>query len=65
MRDDKRGLNREHAGGRLADAEFEEDRGEETKVANEKDDLAGPPLPTVRGVAATSAAQDEDNCSSR
>lgn len=31
----------------------------------EKDELAGPSLPPVRGVAATSAAQDKDNCSGR
>jgi hypothetical protein len=31
----------------------------------EKANLAGPPLPAVRGVAATFAAQDKDNCSHR
>lgn len=57
MRDDKRGLGGEHAGGRPLDAEFAEDWEEEAR-GRAKDELAGPPLPTVRDVAATSAAQD-------
>jgi hypothetical protein len=62
MREDERGPGREYFGGRLADAEFVEDQKEE---AGEKDDLAGPPLASVRAVAATFAAQDVHDQSSR
>jgi hypothetical protein len=62
MREDERGHGREYVGGRLADAEFAEDQ---KKKAGEKDDLAGPPLASVRAVAATFAVQDAHDQSSR
>lgn len=63
-RDDQRRFGRRHLGGRLVDGEFAEGR-EEEEGAGEKADLAGPPLTTVRGVAATSAAQDKHKHSGR
>ena len=57
-RDEKRGVGGEQVGGRRAEAEFAEER-EEAEGAGEKaDELAGPPLPPVGGVASPSAAQD-------
>lgn len=64
MRDDKRGLGRERVSGRPADAEHAEEREEEARERT-KDDLAGPPFPTVRGVAAASAAQESHDHSGR
>lgn len=62
MRDDKREPGEGHAGGQPADTEFAEDREER---AGWKEGLAGPPFAPVRGVAATSAAQDKHNHSGR